>query len=72
MIPGGCTSKIQPLDVCQNKTFKTHCRSQWVEYMQQEATKPQPGERKNPSKQQVVDWIVQSNKLLDTKEVSLF
>ena len=69
VIPGGCTSKIHPLDVCLNKTFKTHCHSQWVDYMQQEATKQQPGECiKLASKQQVVDWIVQSNKLLDTKK----
>lgn len=29
MIPGGCTCKIQPLDVCLNKPFKCHCRAQW-------------------------------------------
>ena len=69
VIPGGCTSKIQPLDVSLIKPFKTICRSQWVEYMQQEVAKQQSGERLKPaSKQQVVDWVVQSNKLLDEKK----
>ena len=42
VIPGGCTSKIQPLDVSLNKPFKSNCRSQWVEYMQQEVANKQP------------------------------
>ena len=55
-IPGGCTSKIQPLDVCLNKPFKSNCRSQWVAYMQQQVAQQEPGERLKPaSKQQVVD-----------------
>ena len=68
-IPGGCTSKVQPLDACLNKPFKINCLTQWVEYMQQQVTQQEPGERiiKPASKQQVVDWVVQSNKLLDSK-----
>ena len=27
VIPGGCTSKIQPLDVCLNKPFKSYCHA---------------------------------------------
>ena len=66
MIPGGCTSKIQPLDVCLNKPFKNHCRTHWVEYMQQQVATQDPGEKIKPaSKQQVIDWVVQSNDLLD-------
>ena len=63
-IPGGCTNKIQPLDVCLNKPFKNNCRSQWVGYMQQQVVQQEPGERMKPaSKQQVVDWVVESNRL---------
>ena len=66
VIPGGCTSKIQPLDVCLNKRFKNHCRRHWVEYMQQQVATQDPGEKIKPaSKQQVIDWVVQSNDLLD-------
>ncbi len=43
MVPGGCTSKVQPLDVCLNKPFKSSCRNQWVEYMQQQVAQQEPG-----------------------------
>jgi hypothetical protein len=33
IIPGGCTSKVQPLDVCLNKPFKSILRSKWIEYV---------------------------------------
>ena len=33
IIPGSCTSKIQPLDVCLNKPFKSLLRSCWQEYI---------------------------------------
>ena len=69
VIPGGCTSKIQPLDVCLNKPFKCYCRSQWNEYVQKQVATQDPGERlKTASKQQVVEWVVDSNKLLDSKK----
>ena len=59
VIPGGCTSKIQPIDVCLNKSFKNHCRRHWVEYMQQQVATQDPGEKIKPaSKQQVIDWVV--------------
>ena len=29
VIPGGCTSVLQPLDVCLNKPFKVHMRQKW-------------------------------------------
>ena len=69
VIPGGCTSKIQPLDVCINKPFKNSCRSKWVHYLQQSISQQKEGERiKTASKQQVLDWIAQSNKDLDAKK----
>ena len=49
VIPGGCTSKIQPLDVCLNKPFKNHCRTHWVEYMQQQVATQDPGEKMKPA-----------------------
>ena len=68
-IPGGCTSKIQPLDVCLNKPFKVNCRNQWAEFMKQQVAQQDPGERIKPaSKQQVEAWVVQANKLLNTKK----
>ena len=67
VIPGGCTSKIQPLDVCLNKPLKCYCLNQWMEYMQKQVATPEPGERPKTAKQQVIDWVVDSNKLLKSK-----
>ena len=33
VIPGGCTSVLQPLDVCLNKPFKVHMRQKWSEWI---------------------------------------
>ena len=68
-IPGGCTSKVQPPDVSLNKPFKSSCRNHWVRYMQQQVSQVPAGERlKLATKQVVIDWGVQSNRLLNTKK----
>lgn len=33
LLPGGCTSLIQPLDVALNKPFKDRMRSQWKRWL---------------------------------------
>ena len=33
VIPGGCTSKVQPLDVSLNKPFKSYVRCYWLDYI---------------------------------------
>ena len=38
MIPPGCTSKCQPMDVCIDKPFKTILRKCWVEYVSKIST----------------------------------
>ena len=58
IIPGGCTSKIQPVDVCLNRPFKCIMRHKWKEYMEEQVEKD-PGLSKlvTPSKEIVCQRI---------------
>ena len=61
VIPGGCTSKSQPLDVSLNKPFKGILRNCWVEYIADQVQAMCDADRvKTASKQIVVDWIVRA------------
>ena len=68
IIPGGCTSVLQPLDVCLNKPFKAILRRLWQHYMMEEAEELERKRVKGdtpaskvkipaPSKQTILDWI---------------
>ena len=62
MIPAGCTSKCQPMDVCINKPFKAILRKCWVEHVNKAVEKmstPTPSDYKlpPPTRQDMVDWV---------------
>lgn len=38
IIPGGCASVVQPLDVSLNKPFKGHVRVEWLAFMEKAVT----------------------------------
>ena len=61
IIPGGCTSKVQPLDVCLNKPFKQLLRASWTQYLKQAVSSAQDGCKvKTATRQEVTNWIVRA------------
>ena len=62
MVPPGCTSKCQPLDVCINKPFKGVLRNCWKDYVADIVTNLSEEERNrekfklpSPSRQAIVN-----------------
>jgi hypothetical protein len=54
-IPGSCTGLVQPLDVGYNKSFKTHIRAAWEEYMINNMCKN--SSITSPLREEVSHWI---------------
>ena len=47
IIPGGCTSIVQPMD---RKPFKEHIRASWQEWRRQNKAKTKKGNLKQPTR----------------------
>ena len=64
IIPGGCTSKAQHLDVAINKPFKDQIRKQWTHFMIERQTKINNGESnmKGPVHQDLINWMSTASK----------
>ena len=72
IIPGGCTSKLQPLDVSANNPFKQMLKGSWANYIHTEVNEieEQTAKVKTASKQQVLDWMVSAwEKMKDKKDL---
>ena len=52
IIPGGCTSIVQPMDKCINRPFKENVRASWQEWMQQDR-----GNLKQLTRQDAINWV---------------
>ena len=68
VIPGGCTSEVQPPDVCLNKPFKGLFRNKWMDYMQQVVSQDEASCIKPATKQPIVEWVLQSSDTLGSKD----
>ena len=71
MMPPGCTSKCQLMDVCINKPFNAILRKCWVNYIskiieQMPATTPDDLKLPPPSRQNMVDWVEEAYKLISS------
>ncbi len=59
IIPGGCTSKIQPVDVSLNKPLKAIVRKKWMEYVHSlvDAQSTAVDKLTPPTKELLLDWL---------------
>lgn len=60
VIPGGCTSKLQPLNISINKPFKQILKGYWTDFIHTSVTAAtdHTAKIKTASKQQVLDWMM--------------
>ena len=56
MIPAGCSSKCQPMDVCINKPVKANLRKCWVGYVAKMIDEKHD-QIPPPCCQHMVDWV---------------
>ena len=63
-VPAGCTSKVQPLDVCINKPFKSILSECWEDHVVKVVKDAKDETNNNPSfklsspiRQDIVNWV---------------
>ena len=57
LIPAGCTSLVQPMDVSINRPFKQRMRDLWVQWFAGHTERTVHGNPKQPSRQDVINWV---------------
>ena len=63
-VPAGCTSKVQPLEACISKLFKSTLRECWEDHVvkvvkdaRDEANNNPSFKFSSPTKQDIVNWV---------------
>ena len=69
VIPAGCTSDVQPVDIILNQTIKDVVRGLREDLMVHHANIASDGP--SVSKESIVDWIVSANTMLNTQSSSV-
>ena len=68
IVPGGCTKYIQAPDVSWNKPMKEHLRTMYDKWLSDECYElTAQGNMRAPSKQQMIDWVLEAWRMLPTK-----
>ncbi|KAG0411429.1 hypothetical protein HPB47_011444 [Ixodes persulcatus] len=67
-IPGGCTSILQPADVCWMKPFKCALRTRWSSFLWEGAVTAK-GNLKMPSRQDVISFVSEARASLSEEAV---
>lgn len=57
LIPAGCTSLVQPMDVSVNRPFKVKMQEQWMQWFRNHNDLTRQGNRKQPTRQDVLKWV---------------
>ena len=60
IIPGGCTSLLQPLDVSINRPYKAWMRKEFQDYLDQEVKRVEASDEEKihtASKEEVLKWV---------------
>ena len=68
IISCGCTSKIQPLDVCLNNPFKTYLCGAWENYM---VTRHDASTILLASRTDIIQWVVAANDCVELNDFTV-
>ena len=70
VIPGGCTSKVQPIDVCLNKSIKDIVRGEleWEAFLLEKVEEGDHEGDVGATKTDIAKWIHAANSLLDSQQ----
>ena len=70
MVPKGCTSKAQPLDVGVNGQFKGKYRKLWQNWMKRQILRGGVGKIPPPRRDEVLKWVFECNNQIEPTSIT--